>query len=108
MPRPSCASRASCGRRTGSQIAVLLRENSRKFRSFVIFSNDEGRTWTAPRELPATLTGDRHTAKYAPDGRLLVSFRDMGSESATKGDWMAWVGRYEDLVRGRTDNIGCG
>jgi len=32
---------------------VLLRENSRKLNSFVIFSNDEGRTWSAPRELPA-------------------------------------------------------
>ena len=85
----------------GRQIAVLLRENSRKFRSFVIFSDDEGRTWSAPRELPASLTGDRHTAKYAADGRLLVSFRDMGQDGATKGDWIAWVGRYEDLAFGR-------
>jgi hypothetical protein len=85
----------------GRQIAVLLRENSRKFHSFVIFSDDEGRTWTTPRELPASLTGDRHTAKYAPDGRLLVSFRDMGQDSPTKGDWIAWVGLYDDLVRGR-------
>ncbi|MEQ1850267.1 MAG: sialidase family protein [Chthoniobacteraceae bacterium] len=30
----------------GKQIAVLLRENSRKYNSFVIFSNDEGLTWT--------------------------------------------------------------
>ena len=30
----------------GKQIAVLLRENSRKLNAFVIFSNDEGRTWT--------------------------------------------------------------
>ena len=85
----------------GTQIALLLRENSRKFQSFVTFSTDEGRTWTAPRELPASLTGDRHTAKYAPDGRLLVSFRDMGPDDTTKGDWLAWIGRYEDLVQGR-------
>ena len=26
---------------------------------FVVFSTDEGRTWTPPRELPAALTGDR-------------------------------------------------
>ncbi len=31
---------------------MLLRENSRKFNSFVIFSDDEGHTWTEPRELP--------------------------------------------------------
>jgi hypothetical protein len=39
-------------------------------------------------------------ARYAPDGRLLISFRDTTHESPTKGDWVAWVGRYEDLHRG--------
>jgi hypothetical protein len=85
----------------GKQIAVLLRENSRKYNSFVIFSNDEGRTWTEPRELPASLTGDRHVAKYAPDGRLFISFRDTTHVSPTKGDWVGWVGDYEDIVKGR-------
>jgi hypothetical protein len=84
----------------GKQIAVLLRENSRKFNSFVIFSNDEGLTWTEPRELPASLTGDRHVAKYAPDGRLFISFRDTTHISPTKGDWVGWVGKYEDIVNG--------
>jgi hypothetical protein len=86
----------------GKQIAVFLRENSRKFHSFVIFSDDEGKTWTKPRELPLALTGDRHVGKYAPDGRLLISFRDTAGDSPTKGDWMAWVGRYEDIVQGRS------
>ncbi|MBI4625766.1 MAG: exo-alpha-sialidase [Verrucomicrobia bacterium] len=84
----------------GKQIAVLLRENSRKYNSFVIFSNDEGLTWTEPRELPAALTGDRHTAKYAPDGRLFISFRDTTHVSPTKGDWVGWVGTYDDIVKG--------
>lgn len=84
----------------GKQMAVLLRENRRVKNSHVIFSNDEGQTWGEPHELPWTLTGDRHTAKYSPDGRLVISFRDMASDSATKGDWVAWVGRYEDLVSG--------
>ncbi|MBM3891961.1 MAG: exo-alpha-sialidase, partial [Verrucomicrobia bacterium] len=85
----------------GKQIAVLLRENSRKHNGFVIFSNDEGKTWTPPRELSGALTGDRHTAKYAPDGRLVIAFRDMCHESATKGDFVAWVGTYDDIVQGR-------
>lgn len=85
----------------GKQIAVLLRENSRKHNSFVIFSSDEGKTWTAPRELPGALTGDRHVAKYGPDGRLFISFRDTTLESPTKGDWVGWVGTYEDILHGR-------
>jgi len=85
----------------GRQIAVLLRENSRKFNSFVIFSDDEGLTWTQPRELPAALTGDRHAARYAPDGRLFISFRDTTHVSPTKGDWVGWVGTYDDIVKGR-------
>ncbi|MEA3227247.1 MAG: sialidase family protein, partial [Planctomycetota bacterium] len=83
------------------QIALLLRENSRKHNSFVIFSNDEGSTWTKPAELPGALTGDRHTGRYAPDGRLFITFRDMTHESPTRGDWVGWVGTYEDIVNGR-------
>jgi hypothetical protein len=85
----------------GKQLAVLLRENARRKNSHVIFSNDEGRTWTAPRELPGALTGDRHTAKYGPDGRLFISFRDTTLKSPTRGDWVAWVGRYGDIVAGQ-------
>jgi hypothetical protein len=85
----------------GRQIAVLLRENSRQHNSHVIFSDDEGKTWSKPREVAGALTGDRHTARYAPDGRLFISFRDTTLESSTKGDWVAWVGRYEDIVANR-------
>lgn len=85
----------------GKQLAALLRENSRTRNSFVIFSNNEGKIWTPPRELPAALTGDRHTGKYAPDGRLLISFRDTAHNSPTQGDWVAWIGTYGDIAQGR-------
>ena len=85
----------------GKQLAVLLRENARKKNSHIIFSDDEGRTWTEPREVPGALTGDRHVGKFAPDGRLFISFRDTTHESKTQGDWVAWVGKYDDLVQGR-------
>lgn len=85
----------------GKQLAMLMRENSRQFNSFVSFSNDEGKTWTKPHELPGALTGDRHVGRYAPDGRLLITFRDTTHISPTKGDWVAWVGTYEDIVKGR-------
>jgi hypothetical protein len=80
---------------------MLLRENRRVKGSHRMISTDEGRTWSAPRELPRSLTGDRHTAKYAPDGRLVISFRDTAQGSPTAGDWVAWVGHFEDLVEGR-------
>lgn len=86
-----------------TMIAVLLRENARRRNSFVIFSDDEGATWTEPRELPGALTGDRHTGKYALDGRLFISFRDRspkGTTSPTEGDWVGWVGTYDDIARG--------
>ena len=85
----------------GSELAMLLRENRRARNSHVMFSRDEAATWTDPRELPLALTGDRHTAKYAPDGRLLISFRDTAKDSPTQGDWVAWVGTYDDIREGR-------
>ncbi len=85
----------------GRQLAALLRENSRRRNAHVIFSSDEGRTWTEPRELASSLTGDRHVGVVTPDGRLFISFRDMADGSPTKGDWVAWVGTWDDLANGR-------
>lgn len=85
----------------GRQMALLLREESRKHFSQVVFSDDEGRTWTPPRPLSIGLIGDRHTAAYGPDGRLVVVFRDTNRSSPTNGDWCAWVGTYEDIAQGR-------
>ena len=87
----------------GKQIAVLLRENSRTKNSHIIFSNDEGTTWTEPREVPASLNGDRHTGRYTNDGRLFISFRSnspKGTKAQFEDDWVAWVGTYDDLVSG--------
>lgn len=83
------------------RLVALLRENRRVKGSHLMVSSDEGATWSTPRELPWSLTGDRHTAKYAPDGRLVVSLRDMARGSATWGDWVAWVGTWEDVLEGR-------
>jgi hypothetical protein len=85
----------------GKRLAVLLRENRRVANSHVIVSDDEGDSWSAPVELPGALTGDRHTATYLPDGRLFISFRDMAHESPTRGDWVAWVGTFDDIIAGR-------
>ncbi|MGH7578518.1 MAG: sialidase family protein [Longimicrobiales bacterium] len=85
----------------GRQLAMLLRENGRTRNSFITFSNDEGQSWSQPVELPGALTGDRHQAIYTPDGRIFISFRDMAHRTSTAGDWVGWVGTYEDLVQGQ-------
>ncbi len=90
----------------GKRMAVLLRENARQRNSHVIFSDDEGQTWTKPREVPLTLTGDRHTGKYGPDGRLFISFRCISPVSKREGrpfegDWVAWIGTWDNIVEGR-------
>ncbi len=85
----------------GKTIALLLRENSRRMNSFVIFSIDEGETWSEPREVPGALTGDRHTGVYTPDGRLFISFRDRTLDSQTWGDWVGWVGTWDDIMGNR-------
>ncbi|MEQ9411461.1 MAG: sialidase family protein [Fuerstiella sp.] len=88
----------------GKRLAVLLRENSRRHHSQIIFSDDEGRTWTKHRDLPASLNGDRHTGRYLPDGRLFISFRSVQPRDKAaiehQGDWVAWVGTWQDLVDG--------
>jgi hypothetical protein len=88
----------------GGQIAVLLRENRRLKNAHLIVSRDDGKTWSSPRELPNELAGDRHTAVCAPDGRLFISFRDVSPKSwssPTRGDWVAWVGTFDDLIQGK-------
>jgi len=83
------------------QIAILLRENSRKFNSFVSVTDDEGGTWSKPRELPPELTGDRHVATHGYNDNVFITFRDMAKDSPTRGDWVAWYGKYDDVINGR-------
>jgi len=85
-----------------NRLALLMRENSRTYESFIVFSDDDGETWSEPRQVPRALTGDRHTAKYAPDGRLVITFRDMAANSPTRGDWVAWIGTWQDLEDARS------
>jgi hypothetical protein len=78
-----------------------MRQNTRTTNSLFMVSDDEGRNWSEPKQLPGALTGDRHQARYAHDGRLVIVFRDMASESPTKGHFVGWVGSYDDIVNQR-------
>ena len=84
----------------GRQLLCLLRENF-EHAALYITSDDEGRTWSQAKPLPEGLHGDRHMPRYAADGRLVVCFRDTGKTSPTRNHFVAWVGRYEDIIAGR-------
>ncbi len=85
----------------GKEICCLMRENFHRGRSLMMFSTDEGKTWSKPVDTPWGLTGDRHMGVYAPDGRLVVSFRDKAIGSSTYNHFVAWVGTYEDIRKNR-------
>lgn len=102
----------------GRRIAVLLRENQRIKGSHILFTDDEGATWSKPVEMPMSRTGDRHTLRFTPDGRIVCVFRAFtpaakgkgfgvnedidkaGIGSPFEGDCVAWVGTWNDLVTG--------
>jgi hypothetical protein len=91
----------------GKQLLMLLRHNGAGKGRFAV-SDDDGVTWSEARELPLALTGHRHHLRYAPDGRLVVVMRDTAQDftggnkqNASFGHFVAWVGRYADIVQGR-------
>jgi hypothetical protein len=77
-----------------------MRENTHRGRSLVMFSADEGSTWSTPVETPWGLSGDRHIGVPLADGRWVFAFRDMAPASPTRGHFVAWVGTYEDIKKG--------
>jgi len=85
----------------GSELCCLMRENRHTARSMMCFSRDEGKTWTTPVDTAWGLTGDRHEGVQAPDGRWVIAFRDRALPSSSYGQFVAWVGTYEDIRQGR-------
>lgn len=103
------------------KLILIARGNSRVTNSLISVSSDEGKTWSAFRELPYSLTGDRHKAEYdASTGKLLVSFRLVipgvkrnifDNSKFTGGYWVAWIGTFDDLLSyaesgKKTDELG--
>ena len=81
----------------GDELCCLMRENTHKGCSLMMFSKDEGATWSAAEDTAWALTGDRHQGVQLPDGRFVVVFRDVAPQSPTKGHFVAWVGTYDEL-----------
>lgn len=85
----------------GNEIRVIMRENTRSGCGYMVYSRDEGETWSEPEFLSPSLTGDRHAGGKLPDGRWVITFRDMAPGSPTKGHFVAWCGTYDDIVQRR-------
>ena len=85
----------------GNEICLLMRENRHEGHSYMCFSQDEGKTWSEPRETSWGLSGDRHEAILFKDGRCLVAFRDRAPNSSTYGQFVAWLGTYDDIKNAR-------
>jgi len=85
------------------ELCCLMRENNHKGNSLMMFSRDEGKTWSVPQDTPWGLTGDRHKEVYTSDGRLVIAFRDRALNSYTYGHFVAWIGTYEEI---RTNHSG--
>jgi len=85
----------------GRELACLMRENTHEGRSLMMFSADEGKTWSEPQDTPWGLTGDRHMGVRVPDGRWVIAFRDKAHGSSTRSHFVAWVGTYADIRNGR-------
>ena len=94
----------------GKRIIGLARSQSHNNPATLIYSDDEGETGSKPMELPGSLAGERHKIAYDPiSGRLLVTFREInydlngnnrfdGGSDWNAGDWVAWVGTYDQLI----------
>jgi hypothetical protein len=85
----------------GAELACLMRENTHKGRSLMMFSRDEGQTWSTPADTAWGLTGDRHAGVQLADGRFVIAFRDQAINSHTHGHFVTWVGTYEDIRQAR-------
>lgn len=99
----------------GDELCIIARSNSKQMNSLISFSTDEGKTWSEPREVPASLNGERHKAEWTKDGKLFITFRSIERGQRAKETigfklfntkkwvsegWVAWVGSYEDLKAG--------
>jgi hypothetical protein len=85
----------------GKELCCLIRENHHTANSMMCFSRDEGETWSAPVDTCWGLSGDRHVGVQALDGRWVIAFRDRALGSSTYGQFVAWVGSYDDIRNAR-------
>ncbi len=57
------------------QMMMLIRTEARNSNSYYAISNDNGKTFLEPKELPNHITGDRHKVFFTSDNKIVIFFR---------------------------------
>lgn len=84
---------ASMVRLPDGRLLSLMRENSFVYEPmYACLSEDDGGTWSAP--IPTPLIGHRPTVGLVSDGRLLVTYRNVGPDRGSS----AWLGSLDELL----------
>lgn len=86
----------------GKRLALI--QASKTGLARICYSGNGGQTFTPSVPLPPSLQGTHHVAAMDPQSkRLLVVFfdRSKGPFVRESGDWIGWVGTFDDLLRGR-------
>ncbi len=81
----------------GDEICAILRDNVKNALSKLVFSRDEGKSWSTPADAAWGLTGHRHHGVPLKGDRWVIAFRDTAPDSPTHGHFTAWVGTYADI-----------
>jgi hypothetical protein len=84
---------ASMTRLADGRLIALMRENSFVYEPmYLCISENDGGLWSDP--IPTPLIGHRPTMGLVPDGRLLVTYRNVGPDAGT----CAWLGTLDELT----------
>ena len=83
-----------------TQLLCIAQDDARLYNGLYMTSDDEGSTWSDAQELAASLAGQRHVIRYAPDGRLVVASREVPKQMGpVRGDLILWTGTYDDIIQ---------
>ena len=85
----------------GKELCAILRDNCRDAFSKMVFSRDEGKTWTAPVDTAPALSGHRHAGVKDSTGRWTIVSRNYEPNAPYKFNYCAWRGTYADIVNRR-------
>ena len=85
----------------GKELCAILRDNCRDALSKMVFSRDEGKTWTAPVDTAPALSGHRHAGVKDSTGRWTIVSRNYEPNAPYKFNYCAWRGTYADIVNRR-------